>query len=137
MTYSLLTVEDNADQRAVLEMALSRVGYDVVATSTLDEALDAAGETDFDAVLLDQSLPNGNGLMLMLRLRMLLGEPPYVIMTGDDQILDAAKEAGAFACLLKPFRLSLVEAVIEEALKRHAALRPQRAEEAMPLTTIL
>ncbi|MEX1230233.1 MAG: response regulator [Planctomycetaceae bacterium] len=129
MHNSLLVVEDDVDQLEVLKLFLTRSGYDVVGVPHPQDALDAACDREFQVVILDQWLPEMEGLELMQRLRMLLDNAQYIVITGDDHLVDEAKKAGAFACLLKPYRLSLIETVIEEALERRVNHIPQRAED--------
>src|SRR5690606_2716238 len=61
----ILLVEDHEPTRAPLTRLLVRRGYDVVAVGSATAALEAAAAGNFDLVLSDIGLPDGDGFTLM------------------------------------------------------------------------
>ncbi|MCK6444179.1 response regulator transcription factor [Elstera cyanobacteriorum] len=93
------------------------------------ESLAAAGEflavTDYDLLLLDLALPDGQGSDLLKRLRAAGSVLPVIILTAHDRISDriAGLNAGADDYLVKPFDLNELSARIA-AVARRAAGKP-------------
>jgi DNA-binding response OmpR family regulator len=121
----VLVVEDSELIRSLLTILLGRRGYDVVAVSRGQAALDAAPGGAFDVVLLDVGLPDVNGLEVCRRLRSRPATAglPIILLTGRDQPGDIRDglAAGADDFLTKPFE----EAELMARLRRSALLSPR------------
>ena len=120
MNRSLLIVEDDPDQLEALVCWFSRAGYDVTGVDHPGKAREAAGLRQFHVALLDISLPDMDGLVLMQRLHLLQYGIQVIILSGHDNLERRAKADGAFACLAKPCRMALLRATVEDALERAA-----------------
>lgn len=118
----VLVVEDSDLIRSLLTTLLGRRGYDVVAVSHGQAALDTAPGGGFDVVLLDVGLPDLNGLEVCRRLRSRPATAglPIILLTGRDQPGDVRDglAAGADDFLTKPFE----EAELMARLRRSALL---------------
>src|SRR5690348_12212234 len=101
----LLVVEDDPGMAAVLVRGLREAGFAVDATSTGTEALWLAGETRYDAILLDVGLPDLDGLTVVSRLRSGGRWAPILLLTARDGIPDRVLglDGGADDYLTKPF----------------------------------
>lgn len=101
----LLIIEDDGQLGPWLQSALADAlgGADLV--STLDEALAAIAVRDFDLVVVDRRLPDGDGVELLARLRQLQPRPGVLVLTALDDPNDIARalDAGADDYLAKPF----------------------------------
>ena len=117
----LLVVEDDRLLRELLREQLTLAGYRPRLAADLASATDALAETDFDLVLLDLNLPDGDGIGLA---RALSGSGVSVLMVTARDDLESRVEglyAGASDYLVKPFS-------IEELLARvHVRLRERGA----------
>jgi PAS domain S-box-containing protein len=67
---SVLVVEDDARDRALLSQTLTRAGYGVTAAATGGHAIAACAERVFDAITLDLLLPDMTGLDVLHRIRL-------------------------------------------------------------------
>lgn len=123
MTRSLLYVDDDADIRTIVGMALDLDGgFAPVLADGGYQALDLiAGGLNPDVVVLDVMMPDMDGLTLLDHLRPLLSESvPVLFMTAKGRQADRALylERGAVGVLVKPFdpvRLGAdIRAVIED-----------------------
>lgn len=111
----LLLAEDDAAFRLLLQQALTREGYDVVAVKDgtelleqLGDSLLAAVEDDlFDAVVSDVRMPGWTGLNVLITMSHEANPPPIVLVTafGDERLHEQAIRAGAITVLDKPFEL--------------------------------
>jgi DNA-binding NtrC family response regulator len=106
---TVLIVDDEAPLRRVLERALQREGYHVLAAGSAESAYELLVSSQPDAVLLDMRLPTMSGLALFLaitsRWPRLAGR--IAIMTGDAdaQEVRAWLERNPCTVLGKPFNL--------------------------------
>jgi len=101
----LLVIEDDGQLGPWLRTALADAvgGADLVAT--LDEALAAVAVRQFDLIVLDRRLPDGDGVGLLARIRQLQPRPGVLVLTALDDPNDIARalDAGADDYLAKPF----------------------------------
>lgn len=122
----ILLVEDHEPTRTTLTSLLARRLYDVVAAATAAEARTLAGTRDFDLLITDIGLPDGNGYDLMDELgkkNSLRG----IALTGYGMEHDVARSenAGFDAHLTKPVRIQSLEAVLDATAKRIEPELPQ------------
>ena len=62
--HSILVAEDDPDTRELLEIVLSRANFRVSVTDDPIKVLELLSSDGFDAVLLDNLMPNMNGIEL-------------------------------------------------------------------------
>lgn len=117
----LLLVEDNPLLVAELEKQLKQAGY---ITDITDKAIEAdylIEETDYDCVILDIGLPDGNGLSLVTQWRERGITTPVIMLTARSQWHQKVEgfNAGADDYLGKPFHtqelLARIQALIHRA----------------------
>lgn len=113
----LLVVEDQNALLQSLRRGLEEEGHTVFTAMGGTEAYVTATREPLDAVILDLSLPDGDGLSTMKRLRSEGFVKPILIVTARDSVQDriAGLDSGADDYLIKPF-------VFEELLARLRAL---------------
>ena len=116
----ILVVEDEAPLAQQLASALGEAGYAVDCAADGARA-DFLGHTErYDAVVLDLSLPNLDGLTVLQRLRERGGSCPVVVLTARGALEDRVKglNLGADDYLAKPFDLSELEARLQAVIRR-------------------
>jgi signal transduction histidine kinase/DNA-binding NarL/FixJ family response regulator len=102
----VLLVEDDADEAERLGSALQAsegTQFVLERVSTLHDALECLSTRSFDAVLLDLSLPDAQGLEGLTRLVAAVPHLPIVVLTAavDDALGMRAVQAGAQDCFVK------------------------------------
>lgn len=102
----ILVVDDEADNRELLEIILSHVGYFVTCAAGGAEALASIGEQAPDLVLLDLMMPDMNGYEVVARIKADLATKHIVVimfsaLSGHD-VTKRVLEAGAQALFSKP-----------------------------------
>ena len=123
----LLLVEDDAMLRELLVMALQRDGFEIVAASCAEEALElAGGGPPPDLLLTDLTMPGMDGLELIAKLREDRPSLPAVLLTGIADTLDEASlpKDPPVHLIGKPVR----PAALAEALREVAAEAAEAAE---------
>ena len=97
----LLIVDDDVHIRRIVALYLR--DHDVAEAATGEEALARLGGERFDAVIVDLILPQFGGLRLCRKIKESAAAPRVIVISGDEQLRDEAREAGADAFLAKPF----------------------------------
>lgn len=130
----LLMVEDNPRLAGVMGKLLRDNGLVVDAVATLDEARAALAVGGHDAVLLDLSLPDGDGGTLLRELRRAGNTIPILVATARSEVVDRVDllNAGADDYLVKPFSLDELLARIRALLRRP----PQTAPSLLSLANV-
>ena len=112
---SILVVEDDAALRRVLEVALRRVGYEVLSVNDGSAAMEIVRTRAFDLFLVDFMMPIVDGASF---LRWLRGEArvhaPALMLTAASQpeVAAESRAAGADDVVVKPIDLqSLIERI--------------------------
>ncbi len=118
----VLIVDDDASVRAAIRQILHIAGYETSEAADGTAGLASAERLRPDVVLLDVWMWGLDGFEVCRRLQ---ANPasrhiPVVFLTGveDDTLYSRAEEAGAVACMLKPFHLETFLAVIQAALAK-------------------
>jgi two-component system OmpR family response regulator len=121
----LLVVEDEVKMAGLLKRALEREGYAIDVVGTGAEALWAAGEVNYDAVVLDAAIPPPDGFEVCRRLREQNRWMPVVMLTARDAVEDRVRglDAGADDYVTKPFSFAELYARLRALLRRPAGER--------------
>ncbi|MFV2113163.1 response regulator transcription factor [Micromonospora sp. LOL_025] len=121
----ILLVEDDRRVAAALSSALTRRGYEVEHAATVAAALCAA---PCDLVLLDLTLPDGDGTDLCRELRRRSSQLGIIAVTarGEERDRVLGLRLGADDYVVKPFSMTELQARIEAVLRRAAHAVPER-----------
>lgn len=103
-TGPILVIDDEADLRALFELALLREGYAVDTAATLAQARECLERRSYAVVLTDMRLPDGTGLELLREHAPLSRDTRWIVVTayGSAESAVEALKAGAFDYLTKP-----------------------------------
>ncbi|SFV34244.1 response regulator [Hyphomicrobium facile] len=125
----ILVVEDDAILLDGLQVGLNLSGFTVEIAANYADAETAMRAGEFDAIVLDQMLPDGSGLELLGSLRQRGNTVPVLLLTARDTVVDriTGLDAGADDYLGKPFDLDEVAARLRALIRRAAG----RATEAI------
>lgn len=121
----VLVVEDDEEMRSFLEESLREEGYLVMSASNTLSAIVSLMGGRADVLIVDWKMPDLDGFSLLSAVRRCFAEVPVIFVTAfaRPEIESRALDEGAFAFLPKPFRLSVLVAEIERALRSRPAPR--------------
>ena len=126
MKSKILLVDDDPFTRRLFESLFRAGSVELVTATNVAEARKAFDLGDFNLAILDQRLPDGNGLDLFADMRKLRPRQTAIMITGHAEVRDAMRAVrdGLFDYLTKPFEnLEELEAVIDKALEMDRAYR--------------
>jgi two-component system KDP operon response regulator KdpE len=115
----VLVVEDSILISSALRILLEAHGYDVVVVGTASDAVEAASTSPPDVMLLDLTLPDGDGLSVLDGLKARNAKLSLTLaMTGHDDDITRARclAAGCTDVLLKPVPINDLLRIIGERL---------------------
>src|SRR5436190_1925600 len=129
----ILLVDDEHAVQKLLAFPLRKDGYDVVAATTGDEALDRFREGEFDLVVLDVMLPQVDGFEVCRQLRA-RSSVPIIMLTAKAEEFDKVLglELGADDYITKPFSMREFRSRVKAVLRR-ADLRSNGDQAEQPL----
>jgi len=117
VTARVLVVEDSLLISSALRILLEANGYGVEVAGTAAEAVAAASASRSDVMLLDLTLPDGDGLSVLGELAARDATPGVTLaMTGHDDDITRARSiaAGCSAVLVKPVPVQELLRIISE-----------------------
>lgn len=120
----ILIVEDDAKLAMALALRLKAAGYETVLAFDALLGLSNAVKISPDLVLLDISMPAGNGLDLAHKIQKTLAQPPPIIFltaSKQDGLRDKALQLGAVGFFEKPYEAEDLMAAVNTALETHSA----------------
>lgn len=118
-TLSVLLVEDHEPSKQVLRRLLMRRGYEVVTAGSVSEALEIYRTGEFNLLVSDIGLPDGDGYTLLQKL---LAIRPVVAIAlsgyGRDEDLQLSRSAGFVDHLIKPVTMDVLTRALKKAQSR-------------------
>ena len=132
----ILIVDDEPAIRLTLETGLSLKGFRVTGASSGREACALLPNGNFDAVLCDVLMPDGDGLSVVRDLRKFDRDLPLILMTaqGSVEIAFESISEGASDFIAKPFEVSAVAVLLKRHLEagREKLLKDETGDEHLP-----
>ena len=115
----ILLVDDNNDTRAAFEEGLESRGFEVVSTSTVNQALHFIASEKFDALLSDLHIPDaGDGFTVVSAMRHTQPDAVTLVMSGYPAVQEAMSAIllQADEILVKPVSLAATADLIANKL---------------------
>ncbi|EJL66800.1 response regulator transcription factor [Flavobacterium sp. CF136] len=117
---NILIVEDNKELAVEVYDFLCNVGYICKIANTCSDALEELNSNDYDAMLLDLGLPDGDGFEVLKALRKTKSKTAVIVITARGELDDRINglDLGADDYLTKPFALTELSARLFAVIRR-------------------
>jgi two-component system, NtrC family, response regulator PilR len=117
---AILIVDDDEMIRDIL-YDLFEENHRCHLAETAEQAIAFLETEHYDVILTDISMPGLSGIELLGHVRQSQAHTPVIVITGiqDQAHAQGLLNLGAFHFLLKPFRLEVVETVVDKAIEHH------------------
>lgn len=119
---TVMVVDDHEGIRTMLRICLQNWGFQVIEAFDGKDGLNQLRQSRVDLVLLDYSMPDMDGLVMLSNLRQIHPKLPVVMLTADHSQSLAVQcfRTGADDFIVKPFDPDYLELVIRRTLReRH------------------
>lgn len=118
----LLLIEDEPELRKSIKHYLYEEGYLVESAADFIKASEKASDYDYDCVLVDITLPRGNGLDIIRQLKQKNSKAGIIIISAKNSASDkiTGLDLGADDYLAKPFDLAELNSRIKAVIRRRS-----------------
>ncbi len=116
----ILIIEDDNSLRELMQKALADEHHIVEAVANAKSAMMKADIYDYDCILLDIMLPDGNGLDVLRQLKASRKQAGVIIISAKDSLDDKVTglDLGADDYLTKPFHIAELSARVKSLFRR-------------------
>jgi two-component system, sensor histidine kinase and response regulator len=129
---TVLLIDDDNVFLLSIGVRLKSMGYTVCTAKDAASAISVVRKTSPDVIVLDVSLPAGDGFLVAERLQTLISSAttPIIFVTASEKpgLRERAMKLGAVAFMTKPFDATTLADAIETALSPADAWQPQANE---------
>ncbi|GEJ46591.1 response regulator transcription factor [Chryseobacterium sp. ON_d1] len=117
----ILIVEDEPELKNTVQKFLEAEHFVVEYADTYYSGLEKIISYEYDCILLDIMLPDGNGIDLLKEIKQMHKKDPVIILSAKDSVDDKVTglEIGADDYLAKPFHLAELMARIKSVIRRN------------------
>lgn len=117
---NLLLVEDDTTLSLGIVYSLEKEGYNVDKVNTVKSAKGIINEKEFDLIILDIGLPDGDGFELCKYIRQSRTTPIIFLSAEDEEVnIVMALDMGGDDYITKPFRINELLSRIKAVLRRY------------------
>ena len=122
---SILVADDEDSIRSFIQHFLSTEGHTVVGVGNARQACDAMARQQFDLIVTDVLMPDGDGMDLITEVKKVQPKARILAMSGGGRYLEGsdylkvATGLGAHAAIMKPFTWEKLKDAINSALGAH------------------
>lgn len=122
----VLVVDDEADVRKAVNLALTKSGYEVIEADDGKKAVEVINSGDnpllVDVIICDIRMPNVNGVEAIAYFRREFPVLPIIVLTGfpDVQLATSLLKQGVADYVVKPVERDKLAAAVEAAMKQYS-----------------
>ncbi len=135
----MLVIDDDVETCETMESLIVRQLHSCDTAQTLEAGRTLLASGNYDIVLLDVCLPDGNGLDMLPEIMALNDAPEVIILTGkgDPDGAKLAIEGGAWDYILKPSSVRHITLTLNRALKYLQQKNARNTEPSLDLSAVI
>ncbi len=125
----ILVVDDEHIALKNLSHLLRKESYDVVTSSSGEDAIEKLDNDKFDIVMTDLRMANVDGIQVLEKAKAVSPETHVIVITGyaTTETAVEAMRKGAFHYLMKPIQIEELRSIVKEALNKKKPVLPKRS----------
>ena len=114
----VLIVDDEQHILDLLKLFVEQNNCEADTSNTAESGLAQARTGQYDMVLLDINLPDGNGLDLLKKIKDITPQTPIIMITavGHEAMIEQCRRLGSRDYIVKPFNENNVRSTVEKYL---------------------
>ena len=119
MENKILVVDDEDYHRELMQKLLSKLGYEVEAVESAEDAFSSLAREKFPVIITDLIMLEMDGVEFCRKIRETDGKTFVIALTGHAELydIDRLKEAGFDNHLTKPFKIEVIEKAIQDGFE--------------------
>ena len=136
MSKNILIIDDDFSLRKVIEKALKNSKTNIKSVSTISEAWVDIEKNEFDLIICDVVLPDGDGLELVKKVKLKKNSQSFIIISAKNNLLTAIKanQLDVVDYLPKPLDLNDLTITVDKCLKSQAIKNQEfKIDEKLPI----
>jgi len=128
MEYKILVVDDEDYHRELMQKLLSKLGYEVEAVESAEDAFSSLEKEKFPVIITDLIMLEMDGVEFCRKIRETDNKTVVIALTGHTELyyIDRLKEVGFDNHLTKPFKIDVIKQAIQdgfEAFRRRTEIQ--------------
>ena len=122
MSKNILIIDDDFSLRRVMEKALKNSKTNIKGVATISQAWVDIEKNEFDLIICDVVLPDGDGLELVKKVKLKKNSQPFIIISAKNNLLTAIKanQLDVVDYLPKPLDLNDLTITVDRCLKNQS-----------------
>lgn len=122
MEKRILVVDDEDYHRELMQKLLSKLGYEVDAVESAEDAFSLLERSRFPVIITDLIMLEMDGVEFCRRIRETDDKTVVIALTGHTELydIDKLKEAGFDNHLTKPFKIDVIRQALQEGFDEFA-----------------
>ena len=123
----ILLVDDDISLLDTVKKLLEIMGYIVISATGSREAIDLMNRYKLDLVITDYSMPDMNGVEMVIEAKKILLGVPKILYTGRIDLIGEKQitEAGIDEVITKPCRISKLDSIIKKVVAEKKKAKPK------------
>ena len=119
MENKILVVDDEDYHRELMQKLLSKLGYEVEAVESAEDAFSSLAREKFPVIITDLIMLEMDGVEFCRKIRETDGKTFVIALSGHTELydIDRLKEAGFDNHLTKPFKIEVIEKAIQDGFE--------------------
>lgn len=119
MTKKIILIEDDENLRRGISFYLEQEGYEVIVINRVQGSIEKIRKNSPDLIILDVTLPDGNGFELCQEIRKFSAVPIFFLTAHDlESDILTGLSIGGDDYLTKPFSLAILKAKVALVFKK-------------------